>query len=88
MRTTIDLNDALYKKIKVTAAMNGLSLKEFITRAVEHEMESSGPEFEVRRVRLPLIPSENPGGLVLDSDAIVSSMGRQRRRRKTTVRVC
>lgn len=77
MRTTIDLNDALYKKIKVTAAMNGLSLKEFITRAVEHEMESSGPELEVRRVRLPLISSENPGSLVLDSDAISAALERE-----------
>jgi hypothetical protein len=77
MRTTIDLNDALYKKIKVTAAMNGLSLKEFITRAVEHEMESSGPEFEVRRVRLPLISSENPGSFVLDSDAISAALERE-----------
>ncbi|MFP4564770.1 MAG: hypothetical protein ACLFRY_15840 [Spirochaetia bacterium] len=77
MRTTIDINDALYRKIKVTAALNGLSLKEFITRAVEHELESSGPEFEGRRVRLPLIPSENPGSLVLDSDSIAAVLERE-----------
>ena len=77
MRTTIDLSDGLYKKIKVTAALNGLSLKEFITRAVEHELESSGPELEGRRVRLPLIPSENPGSLVLSADDIAAVLERE-----------
>jgi hypothetical protein len=76
MRTTIDIDDALYKKVKVTAAMNGLSLKEFITRSVEHELESSGKEFESRRVQLPLVPSRNPGSLVLSSDDIAAVLER------------
>lgn len=72
MRTTIDLDDSLYKKVKVTAAMNGVSLKEFITHAVERELEASGGEIESRRVRLPLVPSEKPGSLDLSSDDIAS----------------
>lgn len=77
MRTTIDINDALYKKVKVTAAMNGLTLKEFITRAVKHELESSGTGFESRRARLPLVPSENPGSLVISSDDIAAVLERE-----------
>lgn len=77
MRTTIDINDALYKKIKVTAAMSGLTLKEFIARAVEHELETSGPGFESRRVRLPLVPSKKPGSLVINSDDIAAALSRQ-----------
>lgn len=77
MRTTIDLDDKLFRKVKVTAAMNRLSLKEFITRAVEHELETSGTEFRGRRVRLPLVPSENPGSLVLDSDDIAAVLDRE-----------
>lgn len=52
--------------------MSGLSLKEFITRAVEHELEASGGGIESRRVRLPLVPSDNPGSLVLSSDDIAA----------------
>ncbi len=77
MRTTIDINDALYKKIKVTAAMSGLTLKEFIARAVEHELETSGPGFERRRVRLPLVPSKKPGSLFINSDDIAAVLERE-----------
>jgi hypothetical protein len=77
MRTTIDLDDSLYKKVKVTAAMNGLSLKEFISSAVEHELEASGAELESRRVRLPLVPSEKPGSLIISSEDIAAAMDRE-----------
>ena len=72
MRMMIDFDDTLYKKVKVGAAMNGLSMKEFISRAVEHELETSGTGFERRRIRLPLVPSKNPGSLVLRPDDIAA----------------
>jgi hypothetical protein len=74
MRTTIDVSDILYKKIKVSAAMEGISVKEFITRAVERELELSGSDFQSRRVRLPLVPSEKPGSLVLTSGDIAAAL--------------
>ena len=52
--------------------MNGLSMKEFVSRAVEHELETSGTGFESRRVRLPLVPSEKPGSLTITSDKIAA----------------
>lgn len=74
MRTTIDVSDSLYKKMKVSAAMHGLSIKEFITRAVERELEVSSTDFQNRRVRLPLVPSEKPGSLVLTYDDIAAAL--------------
>ena len=35
MRTTIDLPDELFRRVKARAAMDGLKLKELITRYVE-----------------------------------------------------
>jgi len=35
MRTTIDLPDPLFRRVKAAAAMEGTSLKELITRFVE-----------------------------------------------------
>ena len=41
MRTTIDLPDALFRKAKALAALQGSSMKDFIVRAVEREMETA-----------------------------------------------
>lgn len=41
MKTTVDLPDPLFRKAKATAAEQGISLKHFITEAVENRL--SGP---------------------------------------------
>ena len=33
MRTTVDLPDALFKRVKAEAALRGMRLKEFITQS-------------------------------------------------------
>ena len=57
MRTTIDLPDALFRKTKATAALQGSSLKELIVRAIEREVGSRGMDDPRRphRVKLPLV---------------------------------
>ena len=40
MRTTIDLPDALFRKTKALAALEGSSLKDVILRAVQRETET------------------------------------------------
>jgi len=40
LRTTIDLPDALFRKTKALAALEGSSLKDVIVRAVQRETES------------------------------------------------
>jgi hypothetical protein len=41
MRTTVDLPDVLFRKTKALAALQGSSLKDFIVRAVQHEIEAA-----------------------------------------------
>jgi hypothetical protein len=61
MRTTIDLPDALFRRAKATAAAQGLTLKQFVVNAVEHEISQPAKANERRRApRLPLIHLE-PG---------------------------
>ena len=57
MRTTVDLPDALFRKTKATAALQGSSLKELIVRAIEREVGSGVVDDHGRqhRVKLPLI---------------------------------
>ncbi len=38
MKTTVDLPDAVFRKAKATAAERGISLKRFITEAVENRL--------------------------------------------------
>ncbi len=73
MRTTIDLPDELFRKLKSEAAIRGKSLKEVITEAVEHELgaaDHTGEQF----FAFPLVPSDNPGSLNPDPDAVATHM--------------
>jgi hypothetical protein len=70
MRTTIDLPDDLFTKVKVTASVKGMSMKTFITKAVEHEIEAQTVHLDSRKVELPLVPSKHPGSLSITSEEI------------------
>ena len=62
MRTTVDVPDPVFRKMKAAAALRGVSLEEFLLSAVEHEMtrKSSAKDYTVR---LPLIRSKHLGTL-------------------------
>ena len=55
MRTTVDLPDPLYKRVKAEAALHGMKLRDFITRALEQALAGSSQKTKSRRVRLPLV---------------------------------
>ena len=54
MRTTIELPDATFRRMKAVAALQGSTIKEFVQRAVEKEIASI-PAKKKHRVKLPLI---------------------------------
>ncbi len=59
MRTTIDLPDPVFRRLKARAALEGASLKHVIQRAVENELRGARPK--KGRVEFPLIRSRQPG---------------------------
>jgi hypothetical protein len=62
MRTTIELPDLVFRRMKAVAAMQGSTIKEFVQRAVEHEL--GAPQAKKRRGgKLPVI--KGPPGLVI-----------------------
>ena len=69
MRTTIDIPDALYRKLKGKAASEGRSVKELILVAVEEQLGQKRRS-RTRRVKLPIVPSKRPGTLALDNAKI------------------
>ena len=55
MRTTIDLPDDLIRQVKARAALDGLRLKDLITRFVEQGLRQGAvPEARSKRSELPV----------------------------------
>jgi len=69
MRTTIDIPDAVDRRIKNRAACEGRSVNALILEAVERVLNAS-PVAARRRVKLPLVKSGHPGALRIDSTRI------------------
>jgi hypothetical protein len=68
MRTTIDIPDALYRRLKARAAAEGKPAKALILKAVEQAMDA--PQRPKRRIVIPVIRSKHPGTLKLDNAQI------------------
>ena len=69
MRTTIDIPDAMYRRLKARAAGEGRSAKALILQGVEQVLKSK-PDAPSRPVKLPLVPSRRPGSLRIDNARI------------------
>lgn len=69
MRTTVDIPDPLFRRLKSTAALRGCSVKELVIRAVEGELNAEKGK-QPTRVTLPLIDSKTPGRLNLTNEII------------------
>ena len=78
MRTTVDLPDAILRRAKAIAAIEGKSLKRLLTEALERELRRRGEaESSPKRVTLPLVPSENPGSVHLGAEKIADILEHQ-----------
>jgi hypothetical protein len=66
MRTTVDIPDAVYRRLKTRAASEGSSAKALILRGVEHVLKVRGQKSR-RRVALPIVRSKRPGAVQLDN---------------------
>jgi hypothetical protein len=69
MKTTVDIPDPVYRRLKSRAASEGSSAKELILRGVQ-EVLKRGPRKTRGRVKLPIVSSKNPATLELDNEKI------------------
>jgi hypothetical protein len=67
VRTTVDIPDAVYRRLKASAAEQGCSVKELILRGVENQLENRKRS---KRIRLPIVHSKQPGTLDLTNERI------------------
>lgn len=70
MRTTVDIPDSLYRRLKSRAALRGCSVKQLIVRGVEAELNAQSVQGPRGRTTLPLIRSKRPGWLKVSNKAI------------------
>jgi hypothetical protein len=68
MRTTIDIPDDLYKKLKSKAALEGTSVRN-LTQAAQSLLESEKLP-PIRKFRVPVIHSSRPGTLNMTNEEI------------------
>ena len=68
MRTTVDIPDPTYRKLKSKAAEQGCSVKELILRGVEKDLQAGTRK--KGRIRLLIVRSKEPGALRLTSEQI------------------
>jgi hypothetical protein len=69
MRTTVDIPDPVYRRLKSRAASEGSSTKELILRGVGQVLKQ-GRRKARKKIRLPIIKSKAPGTLDLDNERI------------------
>jgi hypothetical protein len=62
LRTTVDIPDAVYRKLKAKAALEGSTVKRTILQAVSRELNGSPHK---KRVKFPLIHAKEKGRLNL-----------------------
>ena len=69
MRTTVDIPDPIYRRLKAKAAREGRSVRELILREAEGALRRASRQPR-RRPRLPIVRSRRPGTLALDNGTI------------------
>jgi hypothetical protein len=70
MRTTVDIPDPVYRRLKIAAAERGYSVKELVLRGVKAELGGGKPVRKAPAVSLPIIDSKRPGWLRLTNHQI------------------
>jgi len=69
MRTTIDIPDETYRKLKIKAATEDRTIREITLRGIERELQEEEKR-PVQKLKLPLIRSSQPGTLELTNEQI------------------
>lgn len=69
MRTTVDIPDPIYRKLKAKAAEEGCSIKALVLRGVESVLNGAEPK-KGKRVKLPLLESKHPYTLNLTNEQL------------------
>ena len=68
MRTTIDLEDSLFRKAKAEAALRGVPLRKLVEKGVQLVLAAAPAKSEKRRTKLPSHGIKKLGKLTIPDD--------------------
>jgi hypothetical protein len=74
MRTTLDIPDTKYRRLKTKAAREGTSVRQIVLRSIDKELES-GAAKKVKRLAQPVLKSHAPGSIRLNNEQIYDLIG-------------
>jgi len=74
MRTTIDIPDEIYRKLKIKAAKERETVREIALRGIQREIEQPAAQ-PVRRLSEPILKSYAPGSIRIDNEQIYDLIG-------------
>jgi hypothetical protein len=74
VRTTIDIPDETYRKLKVKAALEGQTVRQIALRGIQREIGLPA-EKPVKRLAEPILKSYAPGSIQIDNEHIYDLIG-------------
>jgi hypothetical protein len=74
MRTTLDIPDEVYRRLKVKAAVEGETIREIALRGILKEIDPPTAK-PVRRLSEPILKSYAPGSIRIDNEQIYDLIG-------------
>ena len=74
MRTTVDIPDLTYKRLKTRAAAEGGTVKQLLLRGAESVLREPANK-TVTRLKRPILNEGEPGSLKLDNEKIYDLIG-------------
>lgn len=78
MRTTIDISDPLYRRIKALAALRGETLKAFLMSILEREVSTyRGDLSTAKQISFPLVRSTKPGSKKITAKKIAEVLEKE-----------
>ncbi len=74
MRTTLDIPDETYRRLKIKAATEGQSVRQIALRGIEREL-NGGSTKPMKRLSAPILKSYAPGSIDVSNEQIYDLIG-------------
>ena len=75
MRTTLDIPDEAYRRLKIKAAMEGKTIRKIALRGLLREIDERDDAPPLPRLSEPTLKSYAPGSIDIDNERIYDLIG-------------
>ncbi|MGO9339475.1 MAG: hypothetical protein ACLPY1_18405 [Terracidiphilus sp.] len=74
MRTTLEIPDEVYRRLKIKAAVDGQTIREIALRGILREIDGAATK-PLKRLTEPILKSHSPGSIRIDNEQIYGLIG-------------